>query len=75
MHLSSQYGFLPYARRVLQTWPCTAAPAAPLVPLLVLHEPVVLVAHPKQEVATRRRLTQEELARRARPLLRLRWLT
>jgi len=57
----------------LVTWPCAEAAGAQLVPLLVLHEPVVLVAHPKHDVAKSRRLSQEGLARRARPLLRLRW--
>jgi len=57
----------------LVAWPCTEAAAAPLEPLLVLHEPVVLVAHPEHELSGRLRPTPEDVARHARPLLRLRW--
>jgi DNA-binding transcriptional LysR family regulator len=57
----------------LVTWPCSEALVAELTPLLVLHEPVLLVASPRHALAQRKRVTREELARNARPLLRLRW--
>jgi len=57
----------------LVVWPCTEALATNLTPLVVLHEPVVAVCHPKHELAQRRAVTQEELVRRAQPLYRLRW--
>jgi LysR family transcriptional regulator, low CO2-responsive transcriptional regulator len=57
----------------LLTWPCTQATAAQLQPLLLFHEPVVLVAHPGHELSARRRVTEEELVRLGRPLFRLRW--
>jgi LysR family transcriptional regulator, low CO2-responsive transcriptional regulator len=55
----------------LTVWPCTSA--VELTPLFVFREPVVLVAHPGHALARRRRVTREEVARLARPLLRLRW--
>ncbi len=58
----------------LITWPCVEAEAADLTPLLRLHEPVVLVAHPAHPLAARRHVVSEdELVRLARPFLRLRW--
>jgi LysR family transcriptional regulator, low CO2-responsive transcriptional regulator len=57
----------------LIAWPCSEALAASLSPLLVLHEPVALVAHPRHPIARRPRISPGELARKARPLLRLRW--
>jgi DNA-binding transcriptional LysR family regulator len=57
----------------LVAWPCSEALAANLVPLLVLHERVVLVAHPRHAIAADGSVSPGELARRARPLLRLRW--
>lgn len=57
----------------LIAWPCTEAVEAELMPLFVFHEPVLLVAHPKHELAVRRTVTQDELSRLARPLLQLRW--
>jgi DNA-binding transcriptional LysR family regulator len=57
----------------LITWPCTEAESADLTPLLRLHEPVVLVAHPAHPLARRRVVSEDELVRLARPFLRLRW--
>jgi LysR family transcriptional regulator, low CO2-responsive transcriptional regulator len=58
----------------LVTWPCSESLLVELTPLLVIHEPVVLVASPRHELASRRGpVTRDELAARARPLLRLRW--
>jgi DNA-binding transcriptional LysR family regulator len=59
----------------LITWPCSEGEAADLTPLLRLHEPVVLVAHPSHPLARRRVVTEDELVRLARPFLRLRWWT
>jgi len=55
----------------LTVWPCTSA--VELTPLFVFREPVVLVAHPGHALARRGRVGREEVARLARPLLRLRW--
>src|SRR6266851_423668 len=49
----------------LIAWPCTEAVEAELTPLFVFHEPVLLVAHPKHELAVRRTVTQDELSRPA----------
>jgi hypothetical protein len=57
----------------LVVWPCTEALAPSLTALVVLHEPVVAVCHPQHELAQRRSVTKEELARLAQPLYRLRW--
>ena len=53
-------------------WPCTEASAADLQELLVLHEPVVLVARPDHPLA-RGRVGVEDLVRLGRPFFRLRW--
>jgi DNA-binding transcriptional LysR family regulator len=55
------------------TWPCTEAAAADLQPVLLFHEPVVLVARPGHPLAARPRPTQDDLVRLGRPLFRLRW--
>lgn len=55
----------------LVVWPC--ASAVELTPLLVFREPVVLVAHPRHPLARAPRATRDEVARLARPFLRLRW--
>jgi DNA-binding transcriptional LysR family regulator len=55
------------------TWPAPEGRAASLAPLLVLREPVVLVAHPRHPLAARATVSKEELVRKARPLLWLRW--
>jgi DNA-binding transcriptional LysR family regulator len=57
----------------LVTWPCTEAAAADLQPVLRLHEPVVLVAHPHHPLAARSRVMQDDVVRLGRPLFRLRW--
>jgi DNA-binding transcriptional LysR family regulator len=57
----------------LIAWPCSEALAASLSPLILLREPVVLVAHPRHPIARRGAVSPAELARKARPLLRLRW--
>ena len=57
----------------LIAWPCTEAVQAELTPLFIFHEPVLLVAHPKHELAKRGAVSQDEVARLARPLFRLRW--
>lgn len=54
-------------------WPATGSLAASLSPLLKLAEPVVLVAGPRHALVGRRRTTVDDVARLARPLLRLRW--
>jgi DNA-binding transcriptional LysR family regulator len=54
-------------------WPCTEAASAQLTPLIILHEPVRLVCHPDHPLAARRSVTQADVARLARPFLRLRW--
>jgi LysR family transcriptional regulator, low CO2-responsive transcriptional regulator len=55
----------------LTVWPCTSA--VELTPLFLFREPVVLVAHPRHALARRGHVTRDEVARLARPLLRLRW--
>jgi LysR family transcriptional regulator, low CO2-responsive transcriptional regulator len=57
----------------LVTWPCGGSVEAELTPLFVFREPVVLVAHPRHELALRRSVTPDDVARLARPLLQLRW--
>lgn len=57
----------------LIAWPATGIPGGELTPLVVFHEPVVLIAHPEHELAVRGTVTRDEVARLARPLLRLRW--
>lgn len=52
-------------------WPCREA--TQFTPLVVLREPVILVAHPRHPLGRRREVTQDEVVRTARPLLRLRW--
>jgi len=55
----------------LTVWPC--ASAVELTPLFLFREPVVLVAHPRHPLARSKQVTRDEVARLARPLLRLRW--
>jgi DNA-binding transcriptional LysR family regulator len=57
----------------LITWPCRPALEPELQALLLFHEPVVLVAHPKHQLATRRKVTKNHLVQVGRPLLQLRW--
>jgi DNA-binding transcriptional LysR family regulator len=57
----------------LIAWPCTETAAADFQPVLRLHEPVVLVAHPNHPLAARSRVTPDDVARLGRPLFRLRW--
>src|SRR5256714_2365651 len=57
----------------LITWPCGGSVEAELTPLFLFHEPVVLVAHPAHELALRRSVGADDVARLARPLLQLRW--
>jgi DNA-binding transcriptional LysR family regulator len=57
----------------LITWPCREADTADLTPLIRLREPVLLAAHPAHPLARRRTVTENDLVRLARPLLRLRW--
>jgi LysR family transcriptional regulator, low CO2-responsive transcriptional regulator len=54
-------------------WPCTEAGTGDLAALFELHEPVVPVVGPRHPLAARRRVSQDELARQASPLFRLRW--
>jgi DNA-binding transcriptional LysR family regulator len=54
-------------------WPCGGSVEAELTPLFLFREPVVLVAHPRHELALRRSVTADDVARLARPLLQLRW--
>ena len=44
-----------------------------LTPIFLFREPVVLVAHPRHPLARSKQVTRDEVARLARPLLRLRW--
>lgn len=57
----------------LVAWPCPEAASADLQEILVLHEPVVLVARPDHPLAMRGRVLVEELVQLGRPLFRLRW--
>ena len=54
-------------------WPCPESAAADLATIFLLQEPVVLVAHPRHPLATHKSPLREEVARFARPFLRLRW--
>ncbi|MFL5391561.1 MAG: LysR family transcriptional regulator [Myxococcales bacterium] len=54
-------------------WPCGGSLAAELTPLFLFREPVVLVAHPGHELAVRRSVNADDVARLAQPLLQLRW--
>ncbi|MEY2931862.1 MAG: hypothetical protein RL033_2611 [Pseudomonadota bacterium] len=54
-------------------WPCRDAAARELTSLLVLHERVLLVAHPRHPLARRRSVTRAELVELGRPFLHLRW--
>jgi DNA-binding transcriptional LysR family regulator len=57
----------------LIAWPCPPALEPDLHALLVLREPVVLVAARRHPLARRRAVTQADVVRWARPLYRLRW--
>jgi len=57
----------------LIAWPAKQSAAADLTPLFVFREPVVLVVHPGHALAVRKNVTADDVARLARPLLRLRW--
>jgi len=57
----------------LVLWPCTEAAAADLQAVLLLSEPVVLVAASSHPLAARGRVSEDELVRLGRPLFRLRW--
>jgi DNA-binding transcriptional LysR family regulator len=57
----------------LVIWPCGGSVGADLTPLFLFREPVILVAHPGHELAVRRSVTADDVARLARPLLQLRW--
>lgn len=54
-------------------WPCRDAAARELTSLLVLHERVLLVAHPRHPLARRRSVGRAELIELGRPFLHLRW--
>ena len=54
-------------------WPSHEAAAANLVPLVRLHEPVVLAVSPRHPLAARAQVRSADLTRMATPLLRLRW--
>ncbi|MFL5387277.1 MAG: LysR family transcriptional regulator [Myxococcales bacterium] len=54
-------------------WPCGGSLGAELTPLFLFREPVVLVAHPGHELAVRRSVNADDVARLAQPLLQLRW--
>jgi DNA-binding transcriptional LysR family regulator len=56
----------------LISWPF-AEHLADVVPLFLLTEPVVLMAHPAHALAKRRAVTADDVARLAQPLIRLRW--
>lgn len=57
----------------LVIWPCAPPAADSLAAIFVFREPVVLVAHPEHALAKRRTVTPDDVAKLARPLLRLRW--
>ncbi len=57
----------------LVAWPAAELAAAELSPIFLYEEPVVLVAHPEHPLARKRTVSQAEVARLARPLIRLRW--
>jgi DNA-binding transcriptional LysR family regulator len=57
----------------LVAWPCSDASAHELTALCVFSEQVVLVANPDHPLAAKRSVKHADLARLARPLLRLRW--
>jgi LysR family transcriptional regulator, low CO2-responsive transcriptional regulator len=57
----------------LVAWPCSEAPAADLRPVLLLREPVVCAVAPSHPLAGRSRVSADDVARLARPFLRLRW--
>src|SRR6185295_5879161 len=57
----------------LVAWPFPKAAAADLAPLLVLREPVTLLASPRHPLAARRRVARADVAGLARPFFRLRW--
>lgn len=54
-------------------WPCAEAETADLQPILIFHEPAVLVARPGHPLAERMAVSVEELVRLGRPFMRLRW--
>ena len=54
-------------------WPCPESAAAELAAIFLLQEPVVLVAHPRHPLATRKSPSREEVAQLAQPFFRLRW--
>lgn len=57
----------------LVTWPCAAPAADSLSPIFVFRESVVLAAGKGHDLARRRSVSPDDVARLARPLLRLRW--
>jgi len=54
-------------------WPCPESAAAELAAIFLLQEPVVLVAHPRHPLATRKSPSREEVAQLTQPFFRLRW--
>jgi DNA-binding transcriptional LysR family regulator len=54
-------------------WPSPEAVAAELIRVLVWRESVLLAAAPSHALAGRRHVTRDDIARLARPFLRLRW--
>ena len=54
-------------------WPCPESAAAELAPIFLLQEPVILVAHPRHPLATRKSPSRDDVAQLARPFFRLRW--
>src|SRR5262245_52296518 len=54
-------------------WPSPETAAAGLVRVFTMREAVVLAAAPGHPLAARRRVTRDDVARLARPFLRLRW--
>ncbi|HEX6275483.1 MAG TPA: LysR family transcriptional regulator, partial [Polyangiaceae bacterium] len=57
----------------LLAWPFRGAGAADLTALLLFSEPVPLVVHPDHPLASKRRVSRDELLELGRPLYRLRW--
>lgn len=54
-------------------WPCPEAVAADLTALVLMREPVPLIAHRDHPLARARRVDEQALVRLGRPLIRLRW--
>jgi DNA-binding transcriptional LysR family regulator len=57
----------------LITWPCLEPPLVELIPLLYVHEPVVLIVPRQHPLARRESVTQADILEWGDPFLQLRW--